>query len=324
MKRVLRGVGIGAAGLILLVAGLYAWASLATNRATARTVEVHAVDFPVPFPLTAEERAELGIEDPDEAERVALERARERGQHLVEARYACGECHGDNFGGGIMVDAFPLGSLLGPNLTSGRGGVVSEYTVADWDRIVRHGVLPDGRVAVMPSEDFLRMSDQELSDIIAYIGSLDPVDNEVPRSRFGPLGRILVATGQIHWSADMIDSHFDTHRERPPPAEVSVAFGEHLAGVCAGCHGMELTGGPIVGGDPAWGPAANLTPHADGLAGWSFDDFRRAMLENRRPDGSEIVEPMSFVTPFAQRMTEVELEALWVYLASLEPRARGS
>jgi hypothetical protein len=49
--------------------------------------------------------------------------------------------------------------------------------------------LRDGRPAVMPSDDFQHMSDQELSDIISYIRSLPAVDNTVPKSTFGPLGR---------------------------------------------------------------------------------------------------------------------------------------
>ena len=68
-------------------------------------------------------------------------------------------------GGGVMVDAFPIGRLLGPNLTGGAGGRTRTYTAADWDRAVRHGILPDGRPSVMPAEDYRLMSDQELADV---------------------------------------------------------------------------------------------------------------------------------------------------------------
>jgi len=53
-----------------------------------------------------------------------------------------------------MVDAFPFDAFLGPNLTMGAGSVVLDYTPAEWDRIVQHGILPDGRPAIMPSKDF--------------------------------------------------------------------------------------------------------------------------------------------------------------------------
>lgn len=316
LKLALKILALGVVVLIVLGAALFGWASVTSSRTLARTIDSHEVDFPVPFPLSEEEIEEIGL-DAAETEQVALERALERGRHLVEARYGCGECHGSDFGGGVMVDAFPIGRLLGPNLTTGRGGPTRDYTPADWDRIVRHGILPDGRPGLMPSEDFENMSDQELSDIIAYIRSMPPVDNEVPPSRLGPLGKVLVAMGEIVPSADRIGEHRGTHAALPPPAEVSPEFGRHLAGVCTGCHGPQLAGGKVAGGDPSWPAAANLTPHDDGLAGWSYADFATAMREARRPDGTEIREPMSLVAPFARNMTDVELEALWVYLQTL-------
>ncbi len=322
MRTALKILGILIVLVVVAAGATYAWASASTERALSRTIDTHTIDFPIPFPLDPEEVEELGLSS-EEADRVALERARERGRHLVEARYACGECHGAVFSGGMMVDAFPIGSLLGPNLTSGAGGVTANYTAADWDRIVRHGVLPDGRPTMMPSEDFQLMSDQELSDIVVFISSQPPVDNDVPRPSLGPLGQFLVATGEIHLSADLIDSHGADHRAYPPAAEVSVEFGRHLAGVCTGCHGPELAGGPIAGGDPSWLAASNLTPHETGLAGWSYEDFVRVMRDEVRPDGSPIGEPMTLVTPYADRMTEVELMALWTYLESLPPLPEG-
>jgi mono/diheme cytochrome c family protein len=322
MKRLLKVGGVLLGVVVLLAVGVFAWASLVSARTLSRAFTAHVVDFPIPFPIPSGEVAELGLA-PEEAEALARERALERGHHLIHARYGCAECHGENFGGGVMVDAFPIGRLLGPNLTSGEGGVVGDYTPADWDRVVRHGILPDGRPAVMPSEDFFRMSDQELSDIIFYISSVPPVDRTVPPVKLGPLGKILVATGQIHLSADMLQEHHPVHRDVPPPAEVNEEFGGHLAAVCTGCHRMDFSGGRIAGGDPAWVPAANLTPHPEGLAGWSYQDFVAAMRDGVRPDGTPIREPMSLVTPFARNMTDVEMEAMWVYLGSLEPRSTG-
>src|SRR5690606_6223842 len=121
---------------------------------------------------------------------------------------------------------------------------------ADWDRIVRHGVLPEGTPSAMPAQDFQLMSDQELSDIITYLGSLPPVDRQVEPRQLGPVGKFLIATGRIQLSPDVIGEHHAQHRATPPAADTTVEFGEHLAGVCTGCHGPALAGGPIVGGDP--------------------------------------------------------------------------
>ncbi len=318
MKLLLKIVGAVLLLLVLAAGGFYLWASTTSSRLLARTFEIHGVDFPVPFPLSEQERQEPGLTD-EEVERLATERAVERGKHLVEARYACLECHGADFSGGVMVDAAPIGRLLGPNITSGRGSRAEGFGPSDWDRIVRHGVRSDGRPAAMPAGDYQLMADQELSDIIAYLSTQPAVDNEVPAVTLGPLGKILMATGQFPLSVDLIQSHDAEHTTYPPAGEVSVEFGRHLAGICTGCHQEDFAGGQIPGADPSWVPARNLTPHADGLRDWSYEQFVAAMLEGRRPHGTEVLLPMTLVMPYAQRMTEVELEALWTYLGSLSP-----
>jgi len=320
MNRWLKTVGLVVALLVLLGGGGFAWVTVASDRVLSRGVDTHSIDFPIPFPLAEHDVTESAL-DEQHAGSQALLRAIERGRHLVESRYACAECHGANFGGGVMVDAPPIGRILGPNLTTGKGGVTSAYRAADWDRIVRHGVKLDGRPSLMPSEDYELMSDQELSDVITYLSSRPPVDNDVPRARLGPLGRFLIATGRMPLSAHVMESHAHAHPVFPPTAEVSLEFGRHLAGTCVGCHGLDLSGGPIVGGDPSWAPAPNLTPHVDGLAGWSYDTFVTAMRVGRRPDGSLVQAPMTAVLPYAQRMTDVEMQALWAYLRSIPAAA---
>lgn len=131
----------------------------------------------------------------------------------------------------------------------------------------------------MPAHDFQRMSDQGLSDIVAYIHSLPPVDAAVPPATLGPLGTVLVATGQLQLAADLIDAHDADHLGVSPEARPDAEFREHLAAACMGCHTESLAGGSVRGGDPSWPPAANLTPHADGLGTWSYDDFVTLLRE---------------------------------------------
>lgn len=319
MKTALKVLGVLVLVLVLLGFGGFTWARGKNAELLGRTIPVHSVDFPVPFPLDSAEAADLGVSGP-EADAVALERAVARGRHLVGSRYVCVECHGDDFGGGVMIDAPIMGRLLGPNLTTGQGSVTLDYTPADWDRMVRHGVKPSGNPSAMPSEDFRLMSDRELSDIVAYIRSMPPVDEEVPPVTFGPVGTMLMATGKLPLSADIIGEHQAPHLAVPPAAAATVEYGAHIGAVCSGCHGQDLAGGPVPGGDPSWAPAANLTPHADGLAGWSLDDFVVAMREGRRPDGTTVVAPMDMVVGYTARMDDTELEALWMYLQSVEGR----
>lgn len=319
MKRVLKALFALVIVLLVLLLGAYAWATLTTSRRLTAIVETHRVEFPIPFPIDPAEVTASGLTEVA-ARDLATERAIERGRHLVNARYGCIECHGANFGGGTMIDAFPIGRLLGPNITTGAGSRTLDYGPSDWDRIVRHGVLKDGRPAVMPSVDFVRMSDQELSDIVAYIRSFPPVDNTVPAPTFGPVGKMLVATGQMKPSSDDIP-HQEAHAVLPPAAEASAAFGQHLAGTCTGCHKPDLSGGPIVGGDPSWPPARNLTPHPAALGPWTEEQFARALREGVRPDGTALKPPMTLMAPYAKAMTDVEMKALWLYLRSVPPVA---
>jgi mono/diheme cytochrome c family protein len=314
MKTLLKIVA-GVAFLLVLVGGAgFVWAKGKSAEILGRTIESHSVDFPVPFPLDSAEIAAAGL-TPEEASAVALERALERGRHLVESRYVCVECHGQDFGGGVMVDDPMLGTLLGPNITAGNGGKTASYTATDWDRIVRHGLRPDGSPAAMPSEDFHQMSDRDLSDVIAYIRSKPPVDATVPPVSLGPLGTVLVATGALPLSVDQITDHTGPHPTLPPEPAVSVEFGAHVAAVCTGCHKADLSGGKIPGGDPSWPPASNLTPL--GLGGWTLEQFVATMRDGRRPDGRALLPPMDMVTTYTRNMTDTELEAMWSYLRSL-------
>jgi len=344
-------------GVVLLAFGaFFGWAKWKVKGRMSAVYAIEGRELPVPFPLTEEEVAALraerlaameaeadeiaepeneagseaeapGLASDGEAEpqeppdplagvdlgAIALERAIARGEHMVGSVYACLECHGDDFAGGTMIDDGAIGSILGPNLTSGAGGVVAEYKVADWDRAVRHGIRPDGTALAMPSEDFQRMSDRELSDIIAYIRSVAPVDAEVPPVSLGPIGTFLVALGELRLSADHID-HDYAHPEYPPAEAPTAEYGEHLIAICRGCHGSELAGGPVVGGDPDWPPAGNLTA----LQSWEYEDFVTAMRELELPDGRTMGKPMSQLQRFARNMKDVELEAMWVYLETLE------
>jgi mono/diheme cytochrome c family protein len=318
MNKLLKIVGVLLVGLAVGVACVLAWASITTHRLRAQTFQTHSVDFPIPFPIAPAEVASLKLA-PDAARRLAQERAVTRGEHLVTARYTCMACHGAKFGGGVMVDAFPIGRLLAPNLTLGTGSRTADYQPRDWDRIVRHGVLRDGHPAVMPSVDFQEMSDQELSDIVSYIRSLPPVNNTVPTSTFGPLGKILVATGKMQFSASLIASHTTPHLVYPPAESASADFGKHLTSICVGWHGADLSGGPIAGGDPSWPPARNLTPDATGLKTWTYDQFMAALTMSRRPDGTALRSPMKEVAGYGKSMTDGERRALWAYLQSLPP-----
>src|SRR5215208_6007371 len=70
---------------------------------------------------------------------------------VIATLYGCTGCHTPNLAGTTMIDGFPFARLASSNLTRGQGGIAADYTDADWDRAIRHGVRKDGTpLFIMP------------------------------------------------------------------------------------------------------------------------------------------------------------------------------
>jgi mono/diheme cytochrome c family protein len=248
------------------------------------------------------------------------ERAISRGKRLIETRVGCNGCHGDDFGGKVLVDSPIVGYWAAPNLTSGEGSVTRGFTASDWDRAVRHGVRRNGQSSSMPSDEFVNLSDHELSDVVSYILSRPPVDRASEPVKLGPVFAFLVAFKPATLPAFAID-HAKAHAVEPPAEAPTIEFGEHIVQACRGCHGAQLSGGKIPG-DPNMPIVANLTPHETGLRDWTEADFFRALREGKRKDGTDIKIQM----PWQQfgKMSDVELKAVWAYLRTVPPLPKGS
>ncbi|MFN8521699.1 MAG: c-type cytochrome [Chloroflexota bacterium] len=184
-----------------------------------------------------------------------------RGEHLAVAITKCGDCHGVDLGGNVLVDNPVIGRLAGPNLTRGRGGVGGALKDEDWVRALRHGVARSGRpLNFMPSEETSQLADDDLAAIVAYAKSVPLVDREVLPTAYGPLGRFLVLTGEIDIPAERVDHAAKSVATMKP--EPTAEYGRYLAvvGGCVGCHGPSLSGGQVPGDSPEFPPAANITP----------------------------------------------------------------
>jgi len=302
-------------GLLFVVLVAVAVGGLAFLKSTARAryathYPITVDDIPVPFPLNESELKQLGVTaDGKDLQALALERAIERGRRYVSSRAGCPDCHGSDFGGKVIIDNPIMGRWAAPNIT--RGGVTKDYKGRDWLMIVRHGIKRDGSAATMPSLDYTWFSDQEISDIAAYISSVPTLDRVAPVSVFGPVFSLLIAKGDIPISAEVID-HTKPRPKYPPRIAPTVELGRHLATTCSGCHGAGFAGGPMPGGDPSWPPASNLTFHSTGLATWSMADFKTALRKGTRPDGSKITAPMPIA--YTSKLLDPEIEALFLFL----------
>jgi len=241
-----------------------------------------------------------------------------RGEHLATAVGSCGECHAEDLGGKVVMDAGPLGIAVAGNLTTGTGGVGAQMTDQDWVKAIRHGLKPDNTtLLVMPSEAYTHFNDQDLGALISYLKQLPPVNRENPPSKLRVVGRALVAANQLPFlSAELVAAQ--SVKRDPVAAGVTVEYGKYLATTagCNGCHLPDLTGG-VVTGPPGSPPSSNLTP-AGALGKYNETDFFTALRQGKRPDGTPISETMPW--KFAGRMTDDELEAIWMYLQTVPAR----
>ncbi|MDP2309402.1 MAG: c-type cytochrome [Pseudomonadota bacterium] len=245
-----------------------------------------------------------------------------RGMYLMTLA-KCGVCHGADFGGGTLMDEPLLGSIHGPNLTTGAGGIGGARTDADLTRAIRHGLAPDGRPLIaMPTREHAAFSNGELGAVIAALRALPPVDRSSPPSRVGLGLAVFCALDQI----ELIGAELVDHAAAPPaevPPGPTVVWGGHLAriGSCHDCHGEHLSGGAMAGAPPDWPDASNLTPHVTGLAGWTEEEFYRALREGVRPDGTAIDPRMPWA--YTAKMTDDDLRAIYLYLLTVPARPSG-
>ena len=247
----------------------------------------------------------------------------ERGRHLSRAISKCVDCHGDDFGGTVIIDAMPMGRVVAPNLTSGRGGIAANRTDDDLLRAIRHGIGSGGQaLALMPARNYWHMSDADVSSLIAYLRTVPAVDRELPPTGFGLVGRVLLLKGDLDGMYEAKAMDHMARRGAQPPADTTVEYGHYLAeiGGCTGCHGPGLSGGAIPGAPPDMRPSTNITP--EGIGSWTEADFFKALREGVRPNGTAID---STVMPIrlTREMTDQETKAIYLFLKTVPPKASG-
>lgn len=293
MKNLFKWIAIGLGGLIVII-GLTAVVLYSSGR--SRLNQHYTVEI-----------AAMPIENNPQTI--------ERGKHLVEAVSACGECHGEGLRGKAFFEDPAIGTVVSANLTSGAGGIAQAYSSEDWIRAIRHGINPAGRpLLIMPAQHFRNMSAADLGAVIAYLKTTSPVDNTPPATELTPLTYILIALGQF--DSNIPAEYIDHNASLPeaPPEGATREYGEYLVSIatCRECHGVALAGGQAGPGEPI---APNLTPSGE-LASWAQEDFFRLIRTGQTPTGRQINEFMPW--RYYRQMTDIELEAIWLYLQSLE------
>jgi mono/diheme cytochrome c family protein len=259
---------------------------------------------------------------------AAAETPLERGRYLMHGIVACGNCHtpvGPNgpqldreLAGGLEFKEAPFtayASNITPDPETGIGRWTDEQIIV----AIRDGKRPDGSLIgpPMPISFYRGISDSDARALVAYMRSVKPVRNVVPKSEYRmplppaygpPVGSVPAVA-----NAD------------------PVRYGAYLAGIghCLECHTPMKAGGQRddekwgVGGFPLPGPwgvsvSRNITPHSrDGLGGWTDSQIKTAITKGVRANGERLKPPMGY--DYYATMRSGDLDALVAYLRSLKP-----
>jgi mono/diheme cytochrome c family protein len=262
----------------------------------------------------------------------------ERGRYLVEGAAHCGECHGEKEPAAVsrlgrpmtggMEFALPVGTFRVPNITTDKETGIGKYKDEELARFIRYGVKPNGQAA-LPFMPYANLSDEDLTAIISFLRTQEPVRHAVPEHDVNPLGRVV----QAYVLSPKGPSH--TPPKSFPPAPTA-EYGEYIAhniGNCVMCHTKVdvRTGefaGPMFGGgaehEAAGNPekkflSPNLTPDPrwGWLQGWTEDAFVQRFHGGRVHADS----PMPWEA--FKGMTDDDLRALYRYFQTLPPAQTG-
>ena len=225
------------------------------------------------------------------------------------------------FAGGFKIDEKPF-TAYASNITPDRETGIGNWTDQQLFKAIREGIRPDGSLIgpPMPYEFYRELSDRDVNAIIAYIRSVKPIENKVPKSVYRiPLPK---AYGPPVGKVADID-----------PKD-QVRYGRYLsgsAGHCLSCHTPMVKGKFDFenqlgrGGQPFEGPwgvsiARNITPHkTDGLGSWSDAEIKRAITSGMRPDGTKLFPPMGY--HYYKNISDADLNAIVAYMRTLKPLA---
>ena len=230
-----------------------------------------------------------------------------RGKHLADVT-GCTDCHGADLRGRSFIDeGWWRGRYFASNLTL----KARAYSDGDLARIVRDGVRPDGSgVVAMPAFGYVRVSDAELADILAFVRSL-PVGGEVqPAHHIGPLDHWDLWRGTLKPAVSYVAAE---RAKAPAAAGAEHERARHLVGiVCAECHGGELTGN-------GWETGA---PDLAIVSAYSAEQLTRLLRTGVGADGREHGLMSRVAKDRLHHLDDAEIVAIHAYLLARAATSR--
>jgi mono/diheme cytochrome c family protein len=263
----------------------------------------------------------------------------ERGRYLALAS-DCTACHtahnGPAFAGGRPI-ASPIGVIYSTNITPDRQSGIGAYSLADFDRAVRHGIAPRNITLypAMPYPSYAHMTDTDIIALYAYfVQDVPPVRAQKRRNEIPwPLSMRWPLTVWRKTFAPNPDVVAFKAARYPDPIVGRGAYLVQGPGHCGSCHtpraltlqeqALDDTGDSYLGGGQVidgW-VAVNLRGNpADGLGGWSDEQIIDTLRSARDPEHAVIGDAMSDVVVHStQYLNDADLQAVAEYLKTLPP-----
>ena len=252
----------------------------------------------------------------------------ERGTYLMRSFVACGNCHTPKvpkgelanmeLAGMAQMEVTPAFTANAPNITPDRETGIGTWTNVQIIDAIRDGKRPDGSVIgpPMPIGLYRELSDTDVKAIVAYLRSVKPVKNAIPKSDY----KVPLPPNY----GPPVKNIPDISRSN------TLAYGAYLAGPaghCIECHSPMGKTGPDIknrlgAGDfefrGPWGVSvsSNITP--TGLREHSDRDIKQMITKGIRPGGTPMLPPMAY--SYYANINEADLRAIIVYLRNLPPK----
>ncbi len=269
---------------------------------------------------------------PQGAPNLSLESQIERGRYVATASdcVACHTANSGNFAGGLILET-PFGNIASSNITSDKETGIGSWTLADFDKAVRHGIGSHGYLYPgMPYPAYTKISDEDVVNLWAYIQTIPAIHNEVVENQLPfPFNQRWLLAG---WNLLFFkDARFTATNDQSIDIArndlVSSERGQYLVdsmGHCGTCHtpknlfGADHHSQYLQGEELQGWFASNLTSNThNGLGKWSEADIMDYLHtgSNAREVASG---PMTeAVRDSLQYLTESDLQSIAVYLKSL-------
>jgi mono/diheme cytochrome c family protein len=254
----------------------------------------------------------------------------------------CVACHsvpgGAPFAGGLEM-ATPLGAIHTTNVTPDRETGIGAYSLADFDRAVRHGVAPGGRrlYPAMPYPSYAKLSDDDVRALYAFfMKGVAPVQQVNIQSDIPwPLN--------MRWPIALWNGVFtEPAPYAPKPGKDALwnrgAYIVQGPGHCGSCHtprglafnekALDESGTPFLAGAllDGWYAPSLRNDHNTGLGRWSEPEIVQFLKAGRNQHAVVFGSMTEAFNNSTQFMSDEDLTAIARYLKSLpgDPGRDGS